>query len=90
MSYLKKKNKKKSLNSFLVYFGFHGLQELLLMDMGIRKRRESNLFYLLMSSTFSFGGRMRFGKLVGEIQPIRESLNKAGSMALTSSHWEQS
>lgn len=58
-------------------------------DMGMRKRRRSNLFYFLMSLTFSFGGRLRFGKLVGEIQSIRESLNKAGFMAFTSFLWEQ-
>lgn len=59
-------------------------------DMGMRKRGKSNLFYLLMSLTVSFGGRIRFGKLVGEIQYIGGSLNKAGFMAFTSFHWEQS
>lgn len=55
--------------------------------MGMRKRRKSNLFYLLMFLTLSFDGRMRFGELVGEIQSIRESLSKAGFMAFTSFHW---
>lgn len=92
---LPKKKIKKSLNSFLVYLEWFSQSAGITTggerrDMGMRKRTRSNLFYFLMSLTLSFGGRMRFGKLVGEIQSIRESLNKAGFMAFTGFLWEQS
>lgn len=54
------------LNFFLVNFEYFsqsvGIGEDRL-DVGMRKRRKSSLFHLLMSLIFSFGGRMRFGKL---------------------------
>lgn len=68
-SYLKKK-----VSLFLVYLecfpqsaGIVGGKKL---GAGMRKRRKRNSFFLLWSSTFSSGCRMRFGKLVGVIQPI--------------------
>lgn len=82
-----------SFNFFLAFFECFlqsaGIVSEDIVGLGMRKGRKSYLFHLLMSLTFSFGGRMRFAQLAGEIQSIRISLNKAGFKALNSFQWGQ-